>query len=95
MIRALHYIDRREFRQAKTAGSVRFDGVDGNHEMWFCCPCGCGAFSRIPVGENVKPDQSPSWKWNGSKTEPTLEPSVNQLNCGWHGWLRDGYWESV
>lgn len=36
-----------------------------------------------------------SWKWNGSKESPTLEPSIlvhEQLdwNVGWHGFLQDG-----
>ena len=96
MIRALEYKDQREFRQARVPGSVYFGReVDGTTPFWFCCPCGCNDFSRIPIGQNVKPDISPSWRWNGSFTEPTLTPSVRQLNCGWHGWLAGGYWESV
>lgn len=95
MIRAIRYRDQREFRQGASAGAVYFDLIGEETAMWFRCPCGCGDFSRIRVGRDAKPAQSPSWNWNGSLNEPTLVPSVNQLKCGWHGWLRDGYWESV
>lgn len=93
MIRSILYRDRREHRQARIPGSIAFDGVNGERKLWFVCPCGCGDFARITVAIGAKPP-SPSWQWNGSETEPTLHPSVHQLNCGWHGWLRDGYWES-
>lgn len=94
MIRAIRYRDHREFRDARVAGAVFFDVTSDPSAMWFRCPCGCGDIARIPVGRNIKPAISPSWAWNGSLTEPTLEPSVHQLNCGWHGYLRDGYWEA-
>lgn len=95
MLRAILYRDRLDFRQAAPAGAVYFDLIGDPVALWFRCPCGCGDFARIPVGKDAKPAVSPSWKWNGSLTEPTLEPSVHQLNCGWHGYLRDGYWESL
>ncbi|MEM7751787.1 MAG: DUF6527 family protein [Pseudomonadota bacterium] len=78
----------------QTAGSYWIDqrGEDGVRAFWFYCPCGCGNCSRIIIGEEFKPIQSPSWDWNGSFAEPTLSPSVNQGLCGWHGWLADGYW---
>jgi hypothetical protein len=94
MIRAIRYRDHREFRQAAIPGSVYFDVTSDPAAMWFFCPCGCEGPSRIPVGRNAKPVISPSWSWNGSLSEPTLSPSVHNLLCGWHGWLRDGYWEA-
>lgn len=48
----------------------------------------------INAGVAQKPGLSPSWNWNGSVSEATLHPSVNRIDCGWHGWLRDGYWEA-
>ena len=92
MIRATHFTSRAAFLAQSAPGSTHFDLL--NEALWFYCPCGCGARVRIPVGVNVKPDHSPSWSWNGRLTEPTLTPSVNRLDCGWHGWLRDGYWEA-
>lgn len=93
-VRAILYRDRGAFREAALPGSYAFDGVNGVRAMWFCCPCGCGSFARIVVALGAKPAASPSWAWDGSETEPSLTPSINQLNCGWHGWLRDGYWEA-
>lgn len=95
MIRAIRYENRTAFRASSPPGAILFDLTGDTMAMWFQCPCGCGDFARIPVGRNVKPAQSPSWKWTGPLNDPTLEPSVHQLNCGWHGWLRAGYWESV
>lgn len=48
--------------------------------------------------------KSASWDWNGDVEKPTLSPSVHALpaepknqypgRIGWHGWLRNGIWES-
>lgn len=99
--RAIHFPDRRQHRETKVSGSfwvsTEEQGVDVS--FWFVCPCGCGQFRRITVGHWFKPKTSgASWHWNGSLTEPTLSPSVNCAPVdachGWHGWLRDGYWEA-
>ena len=97
MIRALTFPDAKTHRAKALAGSLYFaDAGDGRAALWFFCPCGCGDIARIAVGVSHKPAQvSPSWHWNGRKDAPTLTPSVHQGRCGWHGWLRDGYWESV
>lgn len=94
MVRAITFPDHVGFRATDLPGAVHFDLVSEHLAMWFRCPCGCGALARIRVGHGVKPEGSPSWNWNGSITDPSLTPSVNQLGCGWHGWLRDGYWEA-
>lgn len=58
------------------------------------CPCGCGDVASLRIGVE-KPAESPSWKWNGNREKPTLEPSVYaKATCGYHGWLRDGVWET-
>lgn len=98
MMRAIHFSDRRAFQAQRLAGSTYFDltqGEVGEAALWFFCPCGCGALVRIVVGLDRKPARGPSWQWTGSMSDPTLTPSVNRLDCGWHGWLRDGYWEQV
>jgi len=98
MIRAIEFPDPAEFRRKALPGSFHADltqGGPGGAAFWFFCPCGCDGPSRIVIGLRVKPSVSPSWAWNGSTSEPTLSPSVRQLNCSWHGWLRDGYWEAV
>lgn len=57
------------------------------------CPCGCGekfAISIYKAGEPVH-----GWLWDGNKEAPTLRPSIHRLfNCGWHGFLTAGVWES-
>lgn len=95
VLRALHIPGRDRHREERLPGSVWFSAVGegGSQAMWFYCPCGCGALSRIEVGAGRKPEQSPSWRWNARMDAPTLTPSVHQQTCGWHGWLRDGYWE--
>lgn len=94
MIRAIRFRDHRAFRAQGMPGAVYFDVTQDPVALWFKCPCGCGEVARIPVGRNEKPALAPSWRWNGSLSDPSLEPSVRQLVCGWHGWLRDGYWEA-
>lgn len=77
-------------------GSVHFSftDLDGEQYMSFRCPCGCGDLTFIMVGKNFKPQQGPSWKWNGDTTKPTLEPSVDRKGH-WHGYLTDGKWVPV
>ncbi|ALF02065.1 MULTISPECIES: DUF6527 family protein [Salipiger] len=97
MIRAIYFSDRAKHRDTALPGSLWFsEPADGGvSAMWFYCPCGCGDLARITVGQEHKPHMTgPSWNWNGRTDAPTLSPSVHQLNCGWHGWLRSGYWES-
>lgn len=96
-IRALHFSDRAEFLKARHRGSFHLEPrqMPGLFELHYFCPCGCGLENRLLVGEGHKPGGArPSWIWNGSKAEPTLKPSVNMIDH-WHGYLRDGYWETV
>ncbi|MFA5897919.1 MAG: DUF6527 family protein [Hyphomicrobium sp.] len=57
--------------------------------MIYTCPCGCG---RI-VSLDFRPHSSPSWEWDGNREAPTLSPSVHHVGH-WHGYLRNGVWES-
>ena len=97
MIRAIHYPDRASFLAARIAGSFYVPPIGPGDvaTMMFICPCGCGARCVITVGNGATPKHvRPSWKWNGSTSVITLEPSLIQP-CDWHGFLRDGYWEAV
>lgn len=94
MIRAIRHRDTASFKEQRAAGAIYIDLAQQPVALWFICPCGCGNRTRIAVAKDAKPETAPSWKWNGSLNDPTLEPSVRQLVCGWHGYLRDGYWES-
>lgn len=98
MIRAIGFRDGAEFRAQRIAGSTYFDLTQGRVKeaaLWFYCPCGCGVRRCIIVGIRQQSVAIPSWNWNGSLRDPSLTPSVNQTGCGWHGWLRDGYWETA
>ena len=98
MIRAISYNDKHQHRADRAPGSLHITmaGSNGISMLWFYCPCGCGALGKITVGDNFKPvNCGASWRWNGNRENASLEPSVNQRVCGWHGWLRDGYWEAV
>lgn len=65
-------------------------GDDGSVAgMIYCCPCGCGVTGALAF----RPRPSPSWEWDGNRHAPTLSPSVHHVGH-WHGWLRNGIWES-
>jgi Family of unknown function (DUF6527) len=93
MIRAIHFPDKRKFREAKLPGSffVQSDSTVVSSQFFYFCPCGCSIQSVLKIGNKFKPGGNQSWNWNGSTTEPTLSPSVNHVDH-WHGWLREGYW---
>ena len=97
MKRALNITDRAKFADQLLPGSFWLDDEqpDGTVLFWYVCPCGCGHMAPLLVGNGFKPTSTDAtWEWNGSRTEPTLKPSVNHVGH-WHGWLRDGYWEQV
>ena len=69
--------------------------------MTHSCPCGCGTLGYLNFGENRKP----RWTLTGPEDAPTFEPSVAMAasaddtnvrydGCHWHGYLRDGLWNS-
>jgi hypothetical protein len=69
----------------------------GSDRLYFGCP-GCAMPGSIRVG-HPKPSGSPSWDvGGGSLADPTtltLSPSINcVVCCGWHGYLRNGVFES-
>ncbi len=64
---------------------------DGGPGRWYySCPCGCGASGGLRVAVAVKPEQSPSWVWDGNRDAPTLHPSIHHIGH-WHGWLKAGF----
>lgn len=59
--------------------------------------------AKLPGGHFAKcPIEGPyAWQWNGDLNQPSLSPSVKVtgFDAGvraerWHGWLRNGRWES-
>lgn len=96
MIRAIEFPNPAEFRRARLPGSFHIDLTQGGPDgaaFWFFCPCGCGGTHRILVSIGGGEHPKTYWAWNRSMSEPTLSPSIKSAPCGWHGWLRDGYWE--
>ena len=74
------------------------DRTGAYRSMGFRCPA-CATVAALTlhrVGEPAPGDRGPVWQWNGGEDRPTLTPSVIHAGtCGWHGWLREGQWESV
>lgn len=88
--------------KGEIAGAFSFDQAKPGAGFWghilFTCPCGCGSFSRLPVGLNEKPPHGidpdgikATWRWDGNRTRPTLDPSIHHVGH-WHGWLKNGVW---
>ena len=97
ILRAIHMPTLSTFEIVALPGTLHFAPRDaaGEFDMHYFCPGGSGVRQVIRVGEGFKPEgPGASWQWNGSRSEPTLSPSVNHVGH-WHGWLRDGYWERV
>ncbi|MBS3915584.1 MAG: hypothetical protein KG003_13905 [Bacteroidetes bacterium] len=38
-------------------------------------------------------DKRPVWEFNGDFEKPTLSPSFQCTDCGFHGYVRDGKWD--
>lgn len=85
------------FRQNRHPGSFVLlpRHLPGLFDFESFCPCGCVQRYVLLIGDQFKPGgDRPSWRWNGSRTEPTLDPPVHHVGH-WHGWLRDGYWRAA
>ncbi|MEQ5870234.1 hypothetical protein J4E08_10020 [Sagittula sp. NFXS13] len=100
-LRAISMPNKASLSAAALPGSFWVPEVEegGRTMLHFICPCGCGVTRAITVGHRHKPKMcGASWNWNASRSEPTLTPSVNARpvgGCnGWHGYLRNGYWEA-
>ena len=76
------------------AAPGEYELTAGDPIMMIACP-GCGHVSGIRVG-NPKPADTPSWAIAGDPNSPTLSPSINCVGCcGWHGYLRNGVFDSI
>lgn len=72
-------------------------GATYKDHLLFACP-GCGRMGAIRA-THPKDVNGPSWDITaGSLLEPealTLSPSINCVGCcGWHGYLKNGVFES-
>lgn len=78
---------------------LRSEDKEGRYAgtLLFACP-GCGEFGSVRCN-HPKPAESPSWDiLAGTPDDPTtltLSPSIHCRGCcGWHGYLRNGVFES-
>jgi len=79
--------------QPEGAWSIQREGI-GNLHMRMICPCGCRGVSILPLGTSADAGRH-AWAWDGNEDAPTLSPSIyRRMQCGWHGFLRAGVWES-
>lgn len=85
---------RDEFKFEADPGDCR--RAEGSRLM-FACP-GCGQWGSVRC-DHPKPTENPSWDIvSGDPSDPatlTLSPSINCIGCcGWHGYLKNGVFES-
>lgn len=67
--------------------------VTQNQSILYKCP-GCGFYHGLATTRPDAEDGWPIWEWNGSRTHPTLEPSVlysGTPRC--HHYVRNGHIE--
>ena len=65
----------------------------GARRISFRCPCGCGDLCNIRVrddGQNI----DGAWGWDKNYDRPTCTPSIAVNGNHWHGYLKDGIFES-
>lgn len=66
---------------------------NGMRLLSFLCPCGCGELCGIRVrddGQNI----DGAWGWNKDEEKPTTTPSIAINQNHWHGYLKNGVFES-
>jgi hypothetical protein len=88
--KAAHFSDQDGYQRYAEPGEME---LMENGTLILACP-GCGWVSGMRVG-NPKPVKSPSWLMTGDIPLLTLSPSINCISCcGWHGYLKNGVFES-
>jgi hypothetical protein len=97
-------INNRRECKAIVIKEFKFDSPPGTclvdsdiNKLSFACP-GCGRWGGVIAG-HPKPPVKPSWDIIGGKlsdpTTLTLSPSIHCIGCcGWHGYLKNGVFES-
>ncbi|MFO1038146.1 MAG: DUF6527 family protein [Geminicoccaceae bacterium] len=66
------------------------EGPDGKPKwMTFPCPGGRGRCG-IALRPHQKNGVGASWEWDGDREQPTITPSIDCRECGWHGWITKG-----
>ncbi|MFI1163317.1 DUF6527 family protein [Streptomyces sp. NPDC020801] len=67
---------------------ILVQGSTGPAWAAFTCPCGTGHQVLL----NLSPARRPRWQLSGSRSAPTLHPSVDVIDNGYrcHFWIRRG-----
>lgn len=69
---------------------ITTDSKTGQKFFWFICPGPCQSLAALHLRPVVSTTSKvDSWDLLGDESAPTLQPSINHVNC-WHGWLTDG-----
>lgn len=69
--------------------SVMSDGRE-IRGLAFGCPCGCGeSWVSVVKGPPTGKGHGP-WGWDGNEASPSLQPSIRNTGCTWHGYLEAG-----
>jgi hypothetical protein len=66
--------------------------------MSYLCPCGCGTEGEIRFARFGEVPRSPTFKWDGNREYPTIEPAFTHVVAGqthWSGILQRGEWIGV
>lgn len=68
---------------------VRIEQCGPKHSrFWFDCPKTPGKECHVLL--KPWPINAPTWEWDGNAQEPTLSPSIDCTDCGWHGHIVKG-----
>lgn len=62
-------------------------------KFWFNCPRKPGHECMVLL--KPWPISAPTWTWDGNEAAPTLSPSINCSECGWHGFIQNGQMTNV
>lgn len=54
----------------------------------FDCPNRPGKRCYVPIREGANREHT--WGWDGNIAKPTITPSIDCTQCGWHGFIRNG-----
>jgi len=66
--------------------------------MQYLCPCGCATLGEIRFARFGEPARSPTYKWNGNREYPSIEPTLFHIVAGkthWSGRLEHGEWVGI
>lgn len=88
---------KQSYAECENPGDYFFtEPKDGEMQLTFLCPCGCGSPCGISIREDGQHTEK-NWGWNQDRDKPTTNPSIfiNPTKNHWHGYLTDGVFRKV